>query len=278
MLQPEEWTRQAMKILQSKARPHFAPDQEVLAIHRQLLTTAKQETERRLRVLILGATPELADLCLELDCHAVRVDDNALMFEAAALRRQLADPARETIIKGNWLDLWEIADNQIDFVLGDSSLNNVPHAQMGQMLKELKRVTHAGSRIALRQIIRPADHVPEYEFKAARDAFRRNELSPQEFYFITRFYSFQAEAYDPVARTLDATQVFAALQGMFAEGELTADEFAFLHGRAGCIVHTIYTRQEQQELLTELGACRAIAPKSACYFRDLANIFVVERC
>lgn len=277
MLQPEEWSRQAKKILASKARPHFAPAPEVLALHRQLLSEAKQETVRQLRVLILGATPELADLCLELGCHAVRVDNNVLMFEAAALRRQIVDPTQETVIKGNWLDLKEIGDNQIDFVLGDASLNNVPHARMGQLLNELKRVTHTASRLSLRQIIRPATDVPEYDFTAARDAFRCDQLTSKEFYNITRFFSFLAEAYDSDARTLDGAKVFAAYRRKFVTGELSASEFAMLYAQAGNIVHTVYTRVEQQCVLERLGECQVIQPAGGCYYRDLVNIFTVQR-
>lgn len=272
MKQPDEWAKYAAKFLTSNQRPHFAPANEILGIHQQQLDIAGRYKRGQPNALILGATPELADLALTNNCRVLRVDSNPVMFEAAKFRQKIEDRSHETIVVGDWLDLHMIGDGEIDIVLGDASLNNIPHALMPQFLDELARITHSGSLISVKQIIFPDEKVEGYEFYHAVNAYRASKISGDEFYRILRFYSFIAEGYDPITYMLDAEKVFHAIQQKHAMNHLTDAEFDFLYSRYNTIQHTIYTQTALRQLLMRLGDCKIVQPGD-----DLFKVCVIQR-
>jgi hypothetical protein len=277
MKQPEAWTDFARRIVSTGERPLFAPEPEVLDAHSRVLADMRARRDGEMRALVLGATPELADLALQHGFSVLRVDCNPLMFEAAQRRQTVADRTREQSIVADWLDLSMIPDASIDMVLGDSSLNNVPHPLMGKLLDELGRVTAAGATLSLRQIVMPDAHVDDYAFDVVVARYRRAEMSANEFHKVLRFYSCAAETYDATARVLDAKKVFAAIDRRHLDGGLSAEEHAFLRSRYSEIAHTVYRREEQMALLSRLGPCRAVRAGAPCYFENLICVFVVER-
>jgi hypothetical protein len=194
--QAGEWGRKAQLILATGEAPHFAPDADMLALQQRRVVAHIAAGNSGRTALVLGATPELADLALREGLRVISADSSAGMFEAAARRRELSNPARETRIVGDWLAMNTVADGSIDIVLGDASLNNLPHRQMPAMLDEIARVTHVGSLVSLRQIVLPDAAVPEYEFAHALADLRAGSISLHDFDRIVRFYSFLSVAFD----------------------------------------------------------------------------------
>lgn len=275
MKQPDAWTRHAQNIIASGRRPHFAPSEEVLTIQRRRIDDAVARHGAGCRAVVLGATPELADLALAAGCQVLRVDSNPAMFDAAARRRTVADRRKETVVVGDWLHMAAVADGAADIVLGDSSLNNVPHADMQAMLAELARITRAGSMISMRQIVLPDAPVAACEFDAIVAAFRAGSIGQDQFHWGLRFYGFAASAYDPETHVLDARRVFAEIASCHAAGLLTGPEFDFLMRRKTEIRHTVYRRSEQRRLLERLGACEDVAPSGSCA-RELFGVYLVR--
>jgi ubiquinone/menaquinone biosynthesis C-methylase UbiE len=276
MKQPDVWSRFARNVVTTGKHPHFAPSEEILAIVRERLAACVAERGRGCLAVILGATPELADIALAAGCRVVRIDSNPAMFEAAAARQAVADRNGETIVIGDWLHMQGIRDGAADIVLGDSSLNNVPHEDMPQMLAELARITRPGSVLALRQIVLAERPCPDYDFPAALAAFREARITADDFHRRLRFYSFNAAAYDPAPRILDAHRVFAEIRRKREEGALNESEFDFLMSRCSEIRHTVYDCAEQQSLFETLGACQAIPAAPAGSARDLFKVFVTR--
>jgi hypothetical protein len=275
MKQPEVWERYARAIIKTGRRPHFAPSDEILAIQRERVSGFVASRGAGCLAVILGATPELADIALTAGCRVVRVDSNPSMFDAAAGRQYLTDRSNETIAIGNWLNLHMIGDGAADIVLGDCSLNNVPHEDMKELIVELARIAHPGSMLALRQIILPDTPIAGYEFSAAVAAFRAGRISDNEFHWMLRFYSFTACAYDLQTHVLDARRVFAEISRRHMEGGLTDAEHDFLMTRYSEIRHTVYAGTEQRRLLESLGSCEVVPPGRSCS-RDLFGVFVVN--
>jgi SAM-dependent methyltransferase len=73
--------------------------------------------ERRGSVAIFGVTPELRDLCAELDLEPLLVDDSPAMYEGTTALLERADPSRETWLERDWL-MAELPAS-FDLVLGD---------------------------------------------------------------------------------------------------------------------------------------------------------------
>lgn len=276
MKQPEVWTRIAQNILATGKRPHFAPEDEILAVMRERVFDHVGRQGGGCRAIILGATPELADMALEAGCEVTRIDCNPAMFESATGRQTIKDRQGETIVVGDWLDMRAIGNGEAGLVLGDSSLNNVPHEDMNRLLAELARITHPGSMIALRQIVLPDSPLAAYEFPAATASFRRGDITAIEFHRSLRFYSFVTEAYDHAHHMLDASLVFAEVRRKHEAGQLTDGEFEFLMDRYSEVRHTIYRLAEQRRLLESLGHCESASPAIESSARFLFQVFAVH--
>jgi len=274
--QKREWERKARLGSASSEAPHFAPDADMLAIQRRRITAYLGTIDHKPKALILGATPELADLALQEGLEVVCVDSSAAMFEAAAKRRQLSDRTREKSIAADWLDMNMIAQGEIDIVLGDASLNNIAHEEMGGMLDELTRVTHSGSLILLRQIVFPDQKVPEYDLPNVLAAMRSGKISKHDFDRVLRFYCFAPVALDPARHMLDAKRVFEIIRQLCKADEITIAEFEFLMSRYSEVAHTIYPYSEQIRVLERLGTCDVEMLPTTCFFRKLMAIFAVR--
>lgn len=275
MQQSSEWTRQAGRILANKHRPHFAPSREVLEVYQSHLEVARAQFGKP-TVLVLGATPELADLALSNNCCVYRVDSNQAMFEAARGRQQLSDRSSETIICGDWLHMDLIGDGMVDLVMGDAAVNQITHTSMEELFDELRRITHPGSLLSLKQIVIPDDKVSEFEFDNTVRAYRSGKLTSTEFYEILRFYCFLNEAYDPGTRILDAEKVFSAIRTKYEAGELSPDVFEFLYARRGKLRHTVYTKTEQRNLFqAHLGDCRLVYPQHSFVYENIYNMHLI---
>jgi SAM-dependent methyltransferase len=277
MQQKDEWTKQAKRILATGEIPHFAPRKETFSVHRSLIHSVKKQHETP-QVLVLGATPELADFALEHQCFVYRVDNNPTMFAAAKARETVSERSNEIIIHSDWLNMDRLDDGQIDFVMGDASLNNVPAEKMIPVLTELKRVTHSGSILSLKQIVLTDEVIPHYDFGKVVASYRSGLLTEEEFYLILRFHSFQNEAYDAKSHVLDAGIVFEAIHREYSKSRLTDEEHTIFSRRRGALKHTVYRKFEQIKLLNEfLGEAHVAYPDDSCVYRDIFNMIRVVR-
>ena len=275
MQQSNEWTRMAERIMASRNRPHFAPAREVLEVYQAHLEAARSQFGRP-TVLVLGATPELADLALSCGCHLYRVDANQAMFTAARDRQQLSERTNETIVCGDWLNMEMIADGTVDLVMGDAAVNQIPHTRMEALFGELRRITHPGSMLSLKQIVMPDEKVSAFEFANTVRAYRADKLTATEFYKILRFYCFLDEAYDPDSHVLDAEKVFSAIRTRYEAGELSPEEFGFLYARRGKLRHTVYTKTGQRSLFqNHLGDCRHVYPTHSFVYEHIYNMHLI---
>lgn len=273
--QAGEWERKARCLIAGGKSPHFAPDPEVLAIFRRRLREARRDPGAT--ALVLGATPELADIALDGGYRVVTVDRSQAMLDASLARRASVDPAREERHVADWRAMAMVADGGIDVVLGDAALNNVATEAMTGVIGELARVTRRGGMMLLRQIVLPDVPVAAYEFENALASLRAGAIDLNAFDRALRFYSFNAAALDPARHALDACRVFACIRQRFEAGALAQDEFDFLMGRYSEVCHTVFSLREQHRLIEPLGRCAVEHLPEHVFYRALMAVFVVER-
>jgi SAM-dependent methyltransferase len=168
----DRWTQLANRWLAQGSLPHYSPPRDVLDLFAAALDALPVASQAAppLRLLVLGATPSLADLGLRRGMQVVRVDQCAVMFEAARLHEEVGDRALERKIHADWADLSPIESGSIDALIGDCALNNVLHAAMPRILRELARVLRPGGRYALRQVVRPHSPLQVQALTALRRA------------------------------------------------------------------------------------------------------------
>jgi hypothetical protein len=277
MKQPEQWSRYAERILATGARPHFAPEPETIDVHSRVIAAWRASHGAAPRALVLGATPELADLALDLGCPAIRMDCNPAMFDAAAKRQRRADRHGEQIVVGDWLDMPGIDDGAIDLVLGDMSLNNVTHAQMPRLFGQLRRITRAGSVLSVRQLALPPDVSQTHALARTVGRLRTGEIAPHTFRRLLRYATFLDAVYDCEQRLLDARRVHDCIDAAARDGRLGADEHAFMNAHRSEIQHTVYPWSEQQAWFARLGATTVERGGPACDHEFLYNVWVTQR-
>jgi len=255
-------------------KPHFAPSDQELVVHRKLLADLAITLPRPLTMLVLGATPELADLGLQHGCRVHVVDSSPSLLKAAEPRRTIADRSAETVHCADWRQITPIQDASVDFVIGDAALNNVAPADQPDVFAELRRVTHRRSLFSLKQIVLPDLLPARYEFDHTLAAFRAGQLSDTEFYTILRFASLSATLLQPDLHLLDSLQVFAAFEDKKNKGILSEAEFGFLNARRRETQHTIFRQSDQRQLFQDhLGDCEILSPHGGCHYNDIFNIF-----
>jgi SAM-dependent methyltransferase len=246
------WTQLARRWLAQGSLPHYAPPREVLD-HYAAALPARTQAAIRPRLLVLGATPALADLGLQHGMQVLRVDQCAAMFEAAALHEQAIDRSREQKIRADWADLSPLESGSIDAVIGDCALNNVLHAAMPDILRELARVLRPGGGYALRQVVRPETPLHIKELTARR---RAGELSLPAFRNAVRHLCFDGSAFEAATHVRDAAVVFAMVDAAQADGLLDEAESAVLRDTRSTLRLTTYLDSTQRELLEQwLGLC-----------------------
>src|SRR3989344_5386642 len=88
------------------------------------------------KVLILGATPELRDLCHKYNLQVSLCDINPVMIKE--MSKLIKHKGKERIYIGNWLKI--PTDDTFDLILAEQSMNIVPIKDWDAFLKEVKRV------------------------------------------------------------------------------------------------------------------------------------------
>lgn len=277
MKQAAQWTRWAERIVATGERPHFAPEPETLDVHVRELCRLSALLDRPPQTLILGATPELADLALERGCAVTRLDCNPAMFGAAARRQRDVDRTRERIVVGDWLEMPQIEPGSIDLVLGDAALNNVPHDRMSLVMTQLERVTRSGSVLSLRQLALPAAVTQMHPLERTVKRLRTGDIHLPAFRRLLRYACFVDEVYDVEHCLLDASRVYECIDRSHRDGRLSDDEHAFMNSRRSALQHTLYLESEQQRWFEKLGRCRVERAGEPSDHEFVTNVWVTER-
>lgn len=275
----DAWDQRARQLLDDGTRPHFAPDPSEVECHRRILGAFRRRAAPSTppRLLVLGATPELADLGLELGFGVLRIDANPGMFEAAKLREQVRRRDAERGLVADWRDLAPVPARSVDAVVGDAALNNVADRDMGTVLDELRRVLVPGGIVCLKQIVFPVAAPEAFELGPMVRARRRGDLPWTAFRTLVRFWCFREAAYDSVTKILDARLVYDAVEREHAAGRWTAEEYAFLARSTSRLRHTIYVADEQEARLRDaFGPVRRHAASDALHHRYFFPLYEVR--
>jgi SAM-dependent methyltransferase len=271
------WTQLAHKWLAQGSLPHYAPPREVLDHYAAALTalTASAPATTPRRVLVLGATPSLADLGLRHGLQVLRIDQCAAMFEAARMHEEVRDRSGEQKIEADWADLSSLRTGSIDAVIGDCALNNVRHAAMPDILRELARVLTPGGHYALRQVVRPE---PPPQIAGLTALQRAGRLSLPAFRNAVRHGCFDDAAFDATTHVRDAAVVFAMVDAAHADGLLEDAEYAALRDTRSTLRLTTYVDSVQRALLEQwLGPCVVHVPRGVPAALALVRMYVGKR-
>ncbi len=171
------------KISESRAKREgaSAPRKGDLKVYEKFLKLAIKN-KKISRVLILGATPELRDLCLKHGCETIAVDVSWMMLVSMNEAMEYKDDGNNKSLLYDWLKLDKLfRDNSFDAVLADASLNNLKLGYHALMFKILNKLLKPKGRFITRHVVIQQDLV-EKGLNFMQKAYDKKEVDWLEFY------------------------------------------------------------------------------------------------
>lgn len=124
--------------------PPARPSEGHIKHYEQLLLHEK--TQGNNNCLLLGATPEIRSLIHKHECKVVCVDHNRTMFDA--LRKLVNPNGPEHFLCSDWLEM--NINPPVEIVMGDASLNMLPHDKHEELLKLISNILCSNGAAILR--------------------------------------------------------------------------------------------------------------------------------
>ena len=121
--------------------PPYVPSKNRLSIYGRLIKQAIRNSGKD--VLLLGATPSLRDILLNLKCNVITIFDfsSKMIYGMRFLMKNRKEAEkREKIAIGNWLKAPKIFKNKFDIIVGDSVTNNLTYPELKIFFKEMKKI------------------------------------------------------------------------------------------------------------------------------------------
>jgi len=132
--QIKDYKTKEIAALRAKREASSSPIPEEISIYRTWLKRAIKN-KKEPKVLILGATPELRDLCLGLELATFSADISWDVIDAMTKVMRTQGNEKEIIINTNWLDLDKyLKANLFDVVMGDISISNLRAEEQKRLL------------------------------------------------------------------------------------------------------------------------------------------------
>jgi len=177
----EIWDSRRISESRAKREAASAPRGKDLKVYEKFLKLAVKDRKNP-RVLILGATPELRDLCLRYGCETIAVDVSWMMLVSMNEIMEHKDDENNKSFLYNWLKLDKLfKENSFDVVLADASLNNLKLKYHALMFKILSKLLKPNARFITRQVVIQKDLV-ERGLDFMQKAYDRKEVDWLEFY------------------------------------------------------------------------------------------------
>jgi len=171
--------KENIKSRAKRGKATSAPDEETLEIEKRLFKIA-QANKKKVRTLVLGATPELRDLAISMGSETVAVDISPRLLLAMTNVMKFKDDPKNKFMVEDWLKLHKFLEkNSFDIVLADISINNIPYDKWEDFFKSLNYVMKKNAYFITRSIV---FNYPSKlrTYKEVIDEFKKNNISVME--------------------------------------------------------------------------------------------------
>ena len=188
-LKKEEWRGKIADQRTSDRSKYIAAPSSglgILAKYEELLDKAI-ENKQNLKILVLGATPELRDMVLERGRHLTTLDISQDMLDKTKKCMKYSDHKNEKIILGDWLSS-SLPDNHFDIILGDGVSNNIAFKDQDKFFVELKRLLKLDGGLILREMTTNEDR-PRQTVEEINNDFVTDQIHWGDLLFNIYFYS-----------------------------------------------------------------------------------------
>lgn len=256
--------RQGYHRVWSLLTPPLRPHANVIAAYRQAFAG------RSGRMLLLGVTPELADMALDL----VAVDRNAPMIANI----WPGDTERRRAVLGEWRKL-EFPDAAFANCVGDFSLVSQPYPDEAQAcVREVARVLAPGGRFACRVILPPETAETEVQLRDAALAGQIRNFHAFKLRLGTSLASRQPQPHVNVEVILNAFNTMFPDRGELvrATGWDREQVDTIDYYRGSRVVHAYASREQLLSLLTPLFARIEFVPTSGFELSERCPLVIAD--
>lgn len=123
-----------------RGKSSSGPDEKTLVVEKRFIEIARGN-KKKIRTLILGATPEIRDLAISMGHETVAVDISPRLTLALTNVMKHKDDPNNIFMVGDWLKIHKFLEkDSFDIVLGDLAVNNLPYTLWDGFFKSLSYV------------------------------------------------------------------------------------------------------------------------------------------
>ncbi len=142
------------------------------------------------RIAILGSTPELRDLCVELGQRDVHILERSLTFHEACSSLLVFENPGEVLHEGDWLNLLPSMPSMFDLILSDLTLGNIPYDRRRDFFDALRRALRPNGVFVDKVLTHPE---PLVTLDALDEKYRNAPLNLQTINDFANEYFFLSE-------------------------------------------------------------------------------------
>jgi len=210
--------KQIVKILKRLKFPAKPTKKQLLLYKEAVYKTCV--LQKQPEVLILGATPELRDLCIKHNCKVTAVSPGKIALEAMTYMMEHKDHPNNKAIESNWTNI-PLPNNSCDLALTDMALTCNPIKKHDPILKEVQRILKPSGFFFIRSY-----DMLEHESKLDPDEllkqWRTREIVTEDFIYLSPRISLDENNNISQAKNLEIFKQFCQ------EKKLTKKEIAIL--------------------------------------------------
>ncbi len=126
-----------------KTYPPARPSQKNIADYEKFLREVVKSNKKGVKILLLGATPELRDLFAECENIQVTLVDVNMDMILAMTELMKKKTENEIWIKSDWLTV-PLSNNYYDLVFGDYVTGNLPRKKLASLFGKIRTVLKPG--------------------------------------------------------------------------------------------------------------------------------------
>ena len=247
------WSKEAAKS-RANRKASSAPIKPELENYRLALKKALKGKKSAL-VLVLGTTPELRDLAIDLGAVTIAADISQDMINKMTEIMKYKDSGKNLTRKVDWLRMDQIFKPALfDAVLADASLNNIPPEKHEKLLKIISLLLKPGAYFIARNFIYLPDK-PRDSFTEVQKKYNQGKLNWLWMFIHLGLYTeWQPLVYNPKTKEFKVSKSLDLLfelinRKAFKIKKVDLERLKNVKAHAYHLTHITFTEKEWNKLI-----------------------------
>lgn len=236
--------------------------------------------KKKPRALILGATPEIRDLCLKNNFETITCDVNPDMIEGMKYLMKCKDYSQEKTIVIDWLKM-KLPKDSLDVIIGDAFLNQLSNAKdVEKLIKNISHLLKPRGLLLMREVVRLSSKPVvggEKDWVRYFKKYEKGELNRLDLY---SFYKYQSEIppYKKSPTIVDCVFTLDKLKKLNKQENIFKDYILWLEKALGGISKPmlIFIKKDLENLLKKYFKLLKVKQCKDCKFCKYMPMFLAQ--